>query len=219
MNRLIIIGNGTYARMMKRYIGLTDFGEAAAYAVESACIQEDQLDGLPVISLESLQKKFSCDEVSLVMGIGYKKMGNIRKRIFLKCKSMGYQFENYIHPTAIIEKNVVMGEGNNILEGVILEESVLLGDANLLFGGSMIAHETMVGDYNTLSVKAVVAGSTVIRNNCFIGAAATIKDHIVLNDYVFIGAAAYVRKSMEEYSVVVPSDSRILPERKSIDVI
>ncbi len=102
---------------------------------------------------------------------------------------------------------------------MIIEESVSLGNANLLYGGSLIAHETVVGDFNTFSVKAVVAGCTVIRHHCFIGAAATIKDHIVLEDYVFIGASAYASKSMEKYSVLVPSESRILTDKKSIDLL
>ena len=219
MQKLIIIGNGSYARMMNRYIDMTEFGETVAFAVDQIYIQEQQIDGLPVISLEALAGDYSQDEVLLIMGIGYRKMSNIRRKVYETCKSFVYQFANYIHPTAIIEKNVTLGEGNNILEGVIIEESVSLGNANLLYGGSLIAHETAVGDFNTFSVKAVVAGCTVIRHHCFIGAAATIKDHIVLEDYVFIGASAYASKSMEKYSVLVPSESRILADKKSIDLL
>lgn len=219
MQKLIIIGNGSYARMMKRYIDITEFGEIAAFAVDQIYIQEEQIDGLPVISLEMLTRQFSKEEILLIMGIGYRKMSNIRSQVFETCKSFGYQFANYIHPTAIIEKNVTLGEGNNILEGVIIEESASLGNANLLYGGSLIAHEVAVGNFNTFSVKAVVAGCTVIHNHCFIGASAAIKDHIVLQDYVFIGASAYASKSMEEYCVLVPSQSRILTDKKSIDLL
>ena len=132
MQKLIIIGNGSYARMMNRYIDMTEFGETVAFAVDQIYIQEQQIDGLPVISLEALAGDYSQDEVLLIMGIGYRKMSNIRRKVYETCKSFGYQFANYIHPTAIIEKNVTLGEGNNILEGVIIEESVSLGNANLL---------------------------------------------------------------------------------------
>lgn len=219
MQKLIITGNGSYSQMMRRYIENTVFGNVAAYTVESAFMRSDQLDELPVVPLEDLKERFPCDEVALVMGIGYKRMGGIRKQIFEKCCSMGYRFINYIHPTAIIEKNVSLGVGNNILEGVILEESVVLGNANLLFGGSLIAHETQLGDYNTLSVRAVVAGCTKIGSQCFVGAAATVKDHIRLEDYVLIVAGAYAFKNMEEYAVVVPSESRILIDQRSIDLL
>ena len=183
MKKLIIVGNGSYSRMMKRYVELTGFGEIIAYAVDEFCISKGKMDGVPVIPLNTLPENYFYNEVTLIMGIGYARMGDIRKRKFEQCKSWGYCFENYIHPTAVIEKNVVLGEGNNILEGVILEESVVLGNANLVFGGSMIAHETTVGNYNTFSVKTVVAGCATIQNNCFLGAASTVKDHVTLKNY------------------------------------
>lgn len=219
MKKLIMIGNGSYARMMKRYMSLTDFGQAAAYAVEEAFILEREMDGLPVLPLERLKETCSPKEHSLIMGIGYTKMGNVREKIFRLCKSFGYTFENYIHPTVIMEKNVKIGEGNNILEGVILEEGVVLGDANLLFGGSLIAHETKVGDFNTFSVKAVAAGCSVIGSHCFVGASATIKDHVTIKDYVLVGASAYGFQDMEAYSVVVPAKSVVLEGRKSTEFL
>lgn len=219
MKKLIIIGNASYARMMKRYIDLAGIGEVIAYAADAECIREKELDRIPVLSMEELRENDFREEAMLIMGIGYKKMGGIRKKVFEQCKSFGYRFENFIHSTAIIEKNVVLGEGNNILEGVILEEGVVLGNANLLFGGSLIAHETRVGDYNTFSVKSVVAGCASIGNHCFIGASAAVKDHVTIQDYVLLGAMAFGFRDMESYSVVVPEKSRILEGRKSTDFL
>lgn len=219
MRNLVIVGNGSYSSMMKRYIELTDFGRVQAFAVDAEFIREEVLDGVPVLSFAQFQETFAQDKVELIMGIGYSQMGQIRKNIFEKCKTWNYRFANYIHPTAIIEKNVEMGEGNNILEGVILEESVRLGNANLLFGGCMIAHETVAGSYNTFSVKSVVAGCSKIGNNCFLGAASAVRDHIALEDYVLIGATAYAFRDMPKYAVVVPEKSRVLEDKKSTDYL
>ena len=41
---------------------------------------------------------------------------------------MGYSFENYIHPSAIVSRDAILGEGNNILDGVIIESGVEMGD-------------------------------------------------------------------------------------------
>ncbi len=214
----IVVGNGDYARMMKRYLELSGC-LVRAYAVDSNCIGKTYQDSIPVISLEEMERSYDSKETELVMGIGYRQMGKIRRKVFAVCKDLGYVFYNYIHPTAIIEKNVSMGEGNNILEGVILEESVSVGDGNLLFGGSMVAHETTLGDFNTLSVKSVVAGCTTIRNNCFVGAAAVIRDHITIGDYSLIGAGAYASRSSEKYQVIVPARSAILDGKRSLDLL
>lgn len=215
---LVIIGNSSYAHMMKRYLESSGF-TVMAYAIEREYISEGQMGQLPVVPLDDLKGLMPVERTRLIMGIGYRQMGNIRKKVFNRCKVMGYKFANYIHPTAIIEKNVVLGEGNNILEGVILEESVVIGDGNLLFGGCMVAHESYLGDFNTLSVKSVVAGCTEIKNNCFIGAGAVLKDHIVVDDYGLVGAGAYAWKNLDKFQIFVPARSEILNDKKSIELI
>lgn len=219
MKRLVVVGNGPYSQMMKKYVEQTEFGEVLAYAVDAGYIQKGEMDGVPVLSLESLRETFACDKISLIMGIGYRNMGEIRKEAFGICKQYGYRFENYVHPTALIAKDVDMGEGNNILEGVIIEEGARMGDANLLFGGSMVAHETTVGSYNTFSVRAVAAGCAVIKNHCFLGASSVVRDHVTLENYVLLGAASYGFKDMEPYSVVMPAKSVILNDKKSTDFL
>lgn len=217
-SRKVIIGNGDYARMMNRYLRLSGY-ESCAYAVEPECISDRYLDSIPVLSLAEMRQAFPPGSVQLIMGIGYRNMGNIRKKIWLWCREAGYTFTNYIHPTAIIEKNVMIGEGNNILEGVILEESVSIGNANLLFGGSLVAHGSVLGDFNTLSVRAVVAGCTSIENHCFIGAAAVVRDHITIENYGLVGAGAYASAPVKQYQVIVPPKAVSLENKKSIEFI
>lgn len=219
MKEIVIIGNGSYARMMNQYLKMSGRDMVCAYAVDSKCIEAPEIDGIKVISFEQLKDEFPCEKYDLIMGIGYVQMAQIRKRIFEQCKSWGYHFENYIHPTAIISPDAKIGEGNNILEGVIVEAGVTIGNANLFFGGSMVGHESRVGDYNTFAGKSMVAGLVTVGNNCFLGVSSAVKDHVVLKDFVLLGAMAYGYKDMEEYSVVVPAKSEILKDRKSIDFL
>ncbi|MCI8669518.1 MAG: hypothetical protein HFI34_08380 [Lachnospiraceae bacterium] len=217
MKNLIIVGNGTYAKMMKKYIDMTLFGQVLSYVADKEFIYETELDGINVISFEELFERFSEKEITLIMGIGYTQMSNLRKKIFERCKERGYRFENYIHPTAIIAPDAKIGEGNNILETVIIEAGVSIGNGNLFYGGVIIGHDSSVGDYNTFSVKAVTAGFVTIKNNCFLGVASAVKNDIIINDYSMIGAMACGYKDMAEYSVVVPARSEVLQHKKSTD--
>ena len=219
MKKIVIIGNGSYARMMNQYLKMSGREAVCAYAVDGCCIEEPELDGIEVISLERLKDEFPCDQYDLIMGIGYVQMAQIRKRIFEPCMAWGYHFENYIHPSAIISPDANLGEGNNILEGVIVEMGVSIGNANLFFGGSIVGHESRVGDYNTFSISAKVAGVVTVGNNCFLGIGSAVKDHVTISDYVLLGATAYGFKDMEEYSVVVPAKSEILKDKKSVDFL
>lgn len=221
MKKLAIIGNGSYAMMMKEYLemDLEKNGTLCAYVVDEMYIKQKEIQGIPVLSFEKFKNKYTPDEIGLIMGIGYTQMGKVRRHIFELCKSWGYHFENYIHATAIIAPNVQMGEGNNILEGVILESGVVLGNANLLYCGVMIAHSTEVGSYNTFSVRSSVAGCVHIKNNCFLGISSAVRDHIIMEDYVLLGAAAYGYKNMTAYSVIRPAKGMLLTDKISTDYL
>lgn len=219
MEKFVIIGDGPYAVMMKRYIDIDKRGEIVGFALEDEYIKEPFIEEIPVISLEKLQQQYMPQEIKLIMAIGYKQMGNIRKKLFEKCKELGYTFANYIHSTAVISKDVIIGEGNNILDGVVIGIGTEIGNANLFFSGCAIGHDSKIGNYNTFSVRAATAGCVEVTNNCFMGVGAVTKDHIVLNHHVLVGAGAYAFESVEAYSIVMPAKSVIVTDKKSTDYL
>ena len=210
MIRYLIVGNGDYAKMLNRYLQRTTNISISGYTVPKDIIDKTTIDGIPVVPIEKIKDNFCPDKCKLFMGIGYRNMNQIKEKEYIKYKNLGYSFENYIHPTAIIENNVILGEGNNIFEGVIIQDSTVIGNVNLIYAGVMIAHETIVGNYNSFSANSCIAGCARIGNNCFLGANSTIRDHISLSDYTFVGASAYVEKNTNLYDVIVPSKSMIL---------
>lgn len=218
-DKYVIIGNSEHALTMYNYMKATSFGEVISFAVEESYISDNFFCGLPVVAIETLKEKYEICDVRLIMGVGYLQMGNVKEKLFRKCKSLGFKFQNFIHPTAIISSDVKIGEANNILDGVILESGVKLEDGNLIFGGAMVAHDTKIGNFNTLSVKAVVAGCSEVKNHCFIGANATVKDHITISDYALVGAAAYAKSDIGEFQILTPPESIIIPEKRSTDIL
>ena len=215
----LIVGNGDYARMMARYLNASKDTDILCFTVNESLISSRLIDGIPVLSAQEIHEIYKPCDYRLIMGIGYRNMNQIKAREFRRYKDMGYTFENYIHPTAIIGNDVILGEGNNIFEGVIVQQGVKIGDANLIYGGSIISHESEIGNFNSFSVKTCVAGCTKIGNNCFIGANSTIRDHIAISDYTLVGAAAYVSEGTNPYDVIVPEKSSVLIGKNSLDFI
>lgn len=216
---LLIVGNGVYAQMLNRYIKLTDFGIVDGYVVEKKCIDKEYIDDKKVYPLEEIGKYFSAGNIKLIMGIGYKNMGNIRKRVYEICKNKGYLFENYIHPTAIVAEDLIIGEGNNIFEGVLIQMGTKIGNCNLIYGKSVIGHDSEIGDFNSISLNVTVAGNVDIKNNCFLGAGAVTKDHITISDYALVGAGGYAFKSLEEFQVVSTPKNYIIKNKISTEYI
>ena len=217
--KYLIVGNGNYAIMISNYLKNTTNICIDGFTVKKDIISERTINGKNVISAEDIKKVYPPDNCKLIMGIGYRNMNQIKEKEFERYKDMGYEFINYIHPSAIIDNDVFLGEGNNIFEGVIIQNGVKIGDANLIYGGVMIAHNTELKSFNSVSVKACIAGCTCVGNNCFIGANATIKDHIELSDYTLVGAGTYVSKSSKPYDVIVTQKATILNGRNSLEFI
>ncbi len=61
-----------------------------------------------------------------------------------------------IHPSAVIGKNVVLGERNDIGPHVFIEDNVRIGSDNKIYAGAYIAAGTEIGNKNQIHMHAVI---------------------------------------------------------------
>lgn len=216
---LVIIGNGSYSQMLKKYMESTRFGNVVSYAADRDVMDKSEIDGIPVISMEDLKERYPVTEIALVMGVGYSHMSTIRKDIFYRCKDMGYDFVNYVHPNAYIAPNVQMGEGNNFFEFTDIQMDAKIGNANLFLAGSFLGHDCQVKDFNTFGVKSAISGFVTIGSNCFFGTSSTVKHRLSIGDYVFVGATGYAHKNLKNYKIVMPKPDTFLDGEKDVYMI
>lgn len=204
--KLIVVGTSKFSRMLKEYIN--DLGiEVIAYAVDREFIKSNEIDGIPVIAIDALNETYSPKDVQLVLGIGYTQLGNLKREIFERCKKMNYHFFNYVHPTAVIDKTVEIGEGNLIFENVVIQKHAKMGSGNLLFSNAVIMHDNQIGSFVTFGAGSVSNGFVEVQDCCFIGANATIRDGVTIGKNTLVGAGAYVNRSTKENTAVLPARS------------
>ncbi len=63
---------------------------------------------------------------------------------------------NHIHPTALIGKNVSLGDNNEIGPNAVIASGVKIGSSNKILHGVTLAHGTEIGDFNTFHMHAVI---------------------------------------------------------------
>lgn len=202
MKKLVIIGNGCFAKLVDFYVSTYSEYSVVAFSVDELFITEKEFCKRPCLAFEKIMEYFPPDKVSVLVAIGYSKMNSIREEKFKKCEKMGYDMPSFIHPQAFIAPNAKIGKGNIIMEGVIVQPFSEIGNGNILMSNALIAHDTVLRDFNTVSVSSTVAGFVNIGNNCFIGANATIRDHISVLDFTLVGAGAYLYKSSEGNEII-----------------
>lgn len=218
MRNLIIFGNSGLSKLLKWHIDHDDPREVVAFCVEKEYLKGDSFEGLPLIDFESVELQYPPDQFDILLGIGYRKMNDIRKRVFNSCKQKGYTIASFFHSSSLIETSDI-GEGNIILEQSLISPFAKLGNGNLIWNNVSIAHDDIIGDFNTISGMAGVAGNVIIKNNCFLGKGCVVSDHLTINDYSLIGAAAFVGRDVPSYSVVAATKGVFLKDKKSTDFL
>lgn len=218
MKKVIIFGNGDFARLMKYYIDNDTDWIVECFTTESDYINEKEFLGVPLIPFEDLEKNYCPSNHQIILGIGYSNMNKKREEIFYKCKRKGYFVSNYIHSSSLVQTDFI-GEGTIILENTLVQPFAKIGVANLIWCNVAIAHDDIIGDFNTLAGSTSLCGFVTIKNNCYLGNRCMVFDHITLEDYTLVGAGADVKKNSNKYDVIVPAKSIVLENRKSIDFI
>ena len=201
--KAIIIGNTQFSSLLLQYVR-DDGIDVAAFAADREYIDAGSLDSVPVVPIDELPARFDTGEDKLIMGIGYKKLGEIRKALFERCRDYGFDFINYIHPSAVVDRSVLIGEGNIIFENVTVQKRTVMGDCNILFSNCAIMHDNVVGSFVTFGAGCVSNGSVHIGNCCFIGSNATLRDRIRIRDHILIGAGTYVERDCDAGTAVLP---------------
>lgn len=218
MKDLIIFGNSNFSKLLKWYIDNDDQRKVVAFSTEKEYITDEYFEGVPVVAFDELQVNYPPEQFDILIGVGYRKMNDIRKRVYYSCKEKGYEIASYFHSSSLIESKD-LGEGNIILEQSLVSPFVTLGNCNLIWNNVSIAHDGKIGDFNTISGMAGLAGNVTVKNNCFLGKSCVVSNHLTIHDYSLIGAAAFVGQDIAPYSVVAATKSIILKEKKSTDFL
>lgn len=121
-----------------------------------------------------------------------------RRGLFSQLLNLGFRIPTIIHPTAIIEKDAVLGDGCVICLGATIGTRVLIGQNCIVYTGSIIDHEVKIEDHVFIAPGCRIAGRVIIGEGSFIGIGSTIKEKISIGKNAVIGAGSVVLNDIEE---------------------
>lgn len=209
MSKVYIFGMNSLAEMLQFYLS------ESGICVEGFTLNREFISGElkqaeKITAIEDLLEQYPPQELNIYITIAYTKMNQVRKSVFSFLKEKGITVCSYIHPTAVIAQNAVLGEGNIILERVVVQPFAELGDGNILWSNVNISHHDKIGDFNYFAPGAVIAGRVEIGSENFFGANCTVKNDIYVHKRCLIGAGAYLNQSLQEEQVFVPNKGMLL---------
>jgi UDP-3-O-[3-hydroxymyristoyl] glucosamine N-acyltransferase len=101
------------------------------------------------------------------------------EQVVLKFAPKPIQFAPGIHPTAVVDRSVQLGERVSIQPHAVIEASARIGDDTIIGAGSYIGHETTIG------AACVIYPRATIRERCRIGS------RVIIHSGAVIGADGF----------------------------
>ena len=216
MKKTYIFGTNSLAEMMQFYLQESGI-PVSGFTLNKEFIGEELQQSGKVFAIEELLDQYPPQELYIYVTIAYKEMNQIRKTVFSFLKDRGVNICSYIHPSAVIAKNVILGEGNIVLERTVLQPFSELGDGNILWSNVNISHHDKIGDFNYFSPGSTIAGRVEIGNLNFFGANCTVSNDVCISERCLIGAGAYLKQNMQPERVYVPNPGMLL-HKNSLDI-
>lgn len=204
-NKLIILGSGGHSKVVIDIVK-----QNSEYEIEGLIDNNvgDEILGIPVIGNDDdLIKIFESGIKNAFVAIG---SNNVRKKLLIKLKNLGFNLINVISMNSIISETVNLGSGILIMPGAIINSSSQINDGCIINTNSSVDHDCIVGEYTHIAPGCTIAGSVKIGKKCFLGVGTKVIDGIEIQDETIIGAGATIVKSMEGHSTIVGTPGKII---------
>lgn len=217
--KLVIVGAGGFGREVYTWL-LHTLGENSDYSIKGFI--DNHLSNQNILS----QKKYPIEIISsindysprleekLVMSIAdtivRKKMVNLLLR-------RGAEFYTLIHPSTIIGKNVIIGQGSIICPNCILANDSKIGNFTIINTFSNIGHDTDIGDYNSILPMAGIMGNVKTNKGCTIGSGATIIPKTKIGMNAIVGAGSVVIRNVTSNTTVFGNPAKKIRQNKIND--
>lgn len=220
MSDVIIFGLRDFAELLYESIKINALKVSqnpVGFVVDDEYYEQERFCDEHVYRYSELKKTFSCNEVEILIAIGYRNMNQHREKIFRRLLQDGWEIASYIDPDSIV-RTKSFGRGNIVFDAVNIGIGCQVGDGNVFYPGAFLAHHCTIGNFNFFAPRVSIAGRVQIGDACFFGNNSCTKDHIQIANQTLVGAGCYIDSSIASSGGVYVSSRCIKMSRNSKDI-
>lgn len=135
-----------------------------------------------------------------IIGVGNP---SLRSAICEKLEAAGGKVTSLVSKNAVIgQREVMLGEGLNIMSGAVLTTGIHIGKGTLIHIHTSVHHDCRIGEFCEISPGCRILGKVVMGDRVSVGSAAVILPGIQIGSDAVIGAGAVVTRN-------VPAGARV----------
>lgn len=116
----------------------------------------------------------------------------------------------YIHPSAEIGHDVVIGEGTVIMAKTVINSGCKIGRHCIVNTGAIIDHDCTIEDYVHICPGVNLAGSVIVEELCWIGIGSVLINNIRIGKNITLGGGAVVNRDLRESGIYVGCPARLI---------
>lgn len=194
---IIVIGGGGHAKVIVSILKKMEIFDIVGYTDKK---DRGNLLGIPYLGDDSRlhDLKVQYGQCAAVIGVGYLGKDNLRERLMDNLRGLGFILPAIISPTAVINAEVVIGEGTVVMDGVVVNSGTRIGQCVIVNTRASVDHDCEIGDFAHIAPGVTLSGGVKVGARSLIGVGATVVQYATIGDDCIIGAGAVVAKDCIE---------------------
>lgn len=125
-----------------------------------------------------------------------------KKRLALMLDARGWLAETFVHDTASVGLNAVIGSGTVICPQCRISSDSRIGEHVLVNSGSGIGHDAVVGNYATLLGSVSINGNVTVGEGALFGAGSMVYPGKSVGAWARVGLGSVVLRSVPDHATV-----------------
>lgn len=197
--RIFIYGAGAQGRVINDILASRNIYKRIEFIDDNRKFWGKKINNTLVIGGLKYIEKQNSKKINVIIALG-----NPLNRLALakKLKAQKITLLNAIHPSAVIAKTVIMGEGNMIGANVVINSNTIIGNNTIINTSSIIEHDCYVEDGANISSGSNLCGRVTVNRGAFICSGAIILPRLTIGQFSVVAAGSLVTKNVENKVMV-----------------
>ncbi|MBL3648044.1 acetyltransferase [Bacillus vallismortis] len=207
MRNVAIVGDGGHGKVIRELINARSDTRLAAVLDDKFRTFEAGKEWYtgPLEAISEVRRLVP--DVLFLIAIGN---NSVRKHLAERLGLKKEDFITLIHPSAIVSKSAVIGEGTVIMAGAIIQADARIGAHCIINTGAVAEHDNQLSDYVHLSPRVTLSGAVAVQEGAHIGTGANVIPQLTIGSWSVVGAGSAVIRSIPDRVTAAGAPARII---------